>query len=248
MTAWRVTIGQSDLEQQVHIWPVDLQAPESAVEQAESLLPQVERERALRYLNRGSRNRFSLSRSFLRKLLSHFLGIPGDHVELAYEKDGKPKLAGKVWPHRFSLSHAGRMAVVAISAGCEVGVDIEPIRRIDEINLIVERFFSFEELRAFGEISEESRIVAFLRAWTREEAYVKGCGTGISLPLSSFSVPMSPQSIGPFPVRTGHSDGVEWRVQDFSPGESYVGAVAYSNARRRVVVHECRNVTETLAV
>jgi phosphopantetheinyl transferase len=66
----------------------------------------------------------------------------------------KPGLARPAGGLRFNLSHSGEIVLVAVTAGPEVGVDVEYAR---------------------GRYTAE-----FLRAWTRHEAAVKCLGTGLT--------------------------------------------------------------------
>ena len=96
---------------------------------------------------------------------------------------GKPALdpgPGVVASLRFNVSHSADLAVVAVSRGREVGVDLERMRPITEAERIVASFFSAAEVDAFAAIPEPDRAAAFLRGWTRKEAVLKGFGVGIS--------------------------------------------------------------------
>ena len=44
------------------------------------------------------------------------------------------------------------------------------------------------ERTELGGYDDSARTLAFLRGWTRKEAYLKVLGTGLSMPLSDFSV------------------------------------------------------------
>jgi 4'-phosphopantetheinyl transferase len=81
---------------------------------------------------------------------------------------------------------------------------------------------------------------AFLRCWTRKEAFIKARGDGLSLPLDSFDVALAPDE-APALLRTAWSDTEppEWWLQDLSDqARSYVAAVALRGRAPRLVTHD----------
>lgn len=112
------------------------------------------------------------------------LGCGLEQLKFARGGSGKPYLEGTPDFH-FNITHT-QGAVAAAFSSQPVGIDAEYKGR--EPNLrIARRFFSEEEYRY---IMEESplRSQRFLEIWTAKEAYVKWTGTGLTVPLSSFSV------------------------------------------------------------
>ena len=73
---------------------------------------------------------------------------------------------------RFSISHSGDLAVLAMT-DTEVGIDIEEIKERN-FQPIVNRQFTD------GEKSEAVDLTGFLKVWTKKEAYLKLTGDGLS--------------------------------------------------------------------
>lgn len=94
-------------------------------------------------------------------------------------ENGKPYAEGAAF---FNISHSGSFAAAAVS-DFEVGVDIERIRAV---NLKIADKFCGDEREYI--LSAENREKAFFEIWTAKEAYLKKCGTGLTVPLDSFSV------------------------------------------------------------
>jgi 4'-phosphopantetheinyl transferase len=59
-----------------------------------------------------------------------------------------------------------------------------------------------------------------------KEAYVKGRGAGLTLPLTSFSVPITTDP-APAAVRCGR-----WSLFTLQPAPGYIGALAVANEKR----------------
>lgn len=103
--------------------------------------------------------------------------VTGDRLP-EYGPHGKPFLPGG--PH-FSLSHSGRLAVLAVSEAA-VGVDVEKPRPVSES--VARRYFQPEEQSWMAENPTDR----FFRLWTRKEAVLKCCGRGLSLSPADFCV------------------------------------------------------------
>ncbi len=84
---------------------------------------------------------------------------------------GKPTLAGG--GPGFSFSHAGAVVGVAVLDGGSVGLDVEPVRALPDLDSMA---------RHVGAPAEPA---AFFRAWTRKEALLKATGDGLASPMAA---------------------------------------------------------------
>jgi 4'-phosphopantetheinyl transferase len=175
--------------------------------------------RANRYLSPLVRQRFITSRATLRAILAEYLNIkPGD-VEFQYSRQGKPAL-GEQHPLRFNISHSENLLVVAVTWGHEVGIDVEAVRSMPEADTIAAQYFSPTEYECYQTLPDDIKLQAFFNCWTRKEAYIKACGEGLALPLSSFEVSFLPGE-PPYLLRPA-----VWPMYAFSPAPDYIGALA----------------------
>jgi 4'-phosphopantetheinyl transferase len=67
-----------------------------------------------------------------------------------------------------------------------------------------------------------ARPAAFFRIWTRKEAYVKGIGKGLSMPLTAVDVRESPIAVR----RAGGAPQPAWVCRDLDVAPGYAAAVA----------------------
>jgi 4'-phosphopantetheinyl transferase len=216
---------------EVHVWWLSLQAEPPDMEQALGLLSAEEQERARRYHFARDRNRFVLARAFLRRLLGDYTGEEAGRVPLRLSVSGKPFLADRSDLH-FNLSHCEDRVVVAI-ARQPVGVDLERIRNIPEALPIAQHLFAISETRALRACPAELQSEAFLRCWTRKEAYVKGRGEGLSTPLVSFEVTLD--SASPELTLLDEPGVKKWRLHDLEAGSGWTGALAVELESARLV-------------
>ena len=91
---------------------------------------------------------------------------------------------------------------------------------------LVRRFFSTAEQTAFAALPAERREAAFFAGWTRKEAYIKGRGLGMALPLHQFDVSLAPRKARLLADRHTPSAVENWSLHslDFIPG--YAAALA----------------------
>lgn len=102
---------------------------------------------------------------------------------------GKPLLADRDGPH-FSLSHSGVWAVCAVGS-TPLGVDVERPRCT---MAVARRQFHPQEVAALESLEPQARKDALCRLWTGKEAYVKALGRGLTLPLRSFRIVLTPEA------------------------------------------------------
>jgi len=208
----------------VDVWRAEISIDGERLRKLAGTLSDEERARSER-LKRG-REDFTAARGILREILGRYLGVKGADIVLREEgRFGKPMLAGDFeGALRFNVSHSGRLALYAVCADREVGVDVEEIRSGVEVERIAAQFFSRAETQALRALPQEQRLAGFYHCWTRKEAYVKATGLGLSLPLDSFDVRVDAGEEAW--VDVAGEGGARWRVRALAVGEGYAGAVA----------------------
>jgi len=186
------------------------------------VLDESERERARRFVFDYDRRRFIVSHAALRAVLGHCLNIEPLQVRFRVGPNGKPALADTAEDVRFNLSHAGDYALIAVTLGRDVGVDIEQVRPID-VATLAKRFFSPLEARKLLALPHE----AFFRCWTRKESYIKALGTGLSFALDRFSVNLD-EAPGLLPVVCDDSAVDDcWTMLGLPAPANYAAAVTF---------------------
>jgi 4'-phosphopantetheinyl transferase len=223
----------------VQVWPVRLAAPAEVNYAYRALLSREEAARADRFAFENLRRSYELSQGALRLLLSYYLDCrPGD-VEFTIGPRGKPALRGDS-RIRFNMAHSGGLALYAFTADCEIGLDVEAMRSIPEIEQIASHYFCRAEASELLSIEDAAtRQEAFFRCWTRKEAYIKAVGEGLYLPLDQFQVTLSPTDPAQL-VHIGNdvSAARKWTLQHLDPAPGFIGALAYQSEARQVVMSE----------
>ncbi|GAC1397980.1 MAG: 4'-phosphopantetheinyl transferase superfamily protein [Chloroflexota bacterium] len=183
--------------------------------------------RAHRYRFEQDRNRFIVARGALRSLLGLYVEQNPRALSLQYNEFGKPTIsAGQGAAICFNTSHSAGMALYAVTRARNIGVDLEILRDVEARMAIAERFFSPSEVFALRSLPLEAQSWAFLRCWTRKEAYVKARGKGLFFPLDRFSVSLRPgEQAALLEHRDSPHEIERWTVLDVSPTAKTVAAI-----------------------
>ena len=127
----------------------------------------------------------------------------------------------------FSMSHSECIALVAVSADHPIGVDVERVRPLPDIDHLLERFFTSHEQASILAMNPDDKLAAFYRCWSRKEAVLKASGLGLSADLGKLSVDWDES---PRPrvrtVNAGLSPTDQWSLVHLELLPGFTGAVA----------------------
>jgi 4'-phosphopantetheinyl transferase len=214
------------LQDDVHVWRVELDLPESQLQQFVKLLSEDEVARAERLYFQQHRQRFIAGRGILRTILGRYLNVTPQELEFSYEAFGKPVLAdkfsdSKIW---FNLSHCQGMALCGVSFDRQIGVDLEYIRPVTDVLVLAQQFFSPTEYAVMKSLPPNQKQEIFFRYWTCKEAYLKATGAGISQ-LQQIEVTLGINE--PAKLKTAS----DWSLLEFVPARNSVAAIAIPGGR-----------------
>lgn len=208
------------------------------------VLTAAEQARAARFRFDAPRRQFIICRAALRQLLGSHLHLPPQEIEFEYGPQGKPEI-GSI--HRiatksgtpmqsisssmeskleFNVSHSGEIGLIALTRGSAIGIDVEEYNSSVEILRLAERYFSPAEAKTLFKLPAHQQQAGFYRGWTCKEAYIKAKGSGLSLPLSSFSVEIDPDR----PAALIHVDDLpdepaRWTIRTLEVDPHYGAAI-----------------------
>jgi len=207
----------------VHVWRASLDCDPPVLARLEATLSPDETVRANRFIFLSDRNRFVMARGILRELLGAYLALSPAKLQFCYGDYGKPALKGKTAGSslQFNLSHSGGLAVYALAFGRRLGIDVEHFRPQLAGEEIARRYFAVRELVELQKLPPQLRVEGFFLCWTRKEAYVKAQGAGMSIPLDSFTVSLTPGRSEELHA----ADAAQWSLRSFEPSPSHIGAV-----------------------
>jgi 4'-phosphopantetheinyl transferase len=181
----------------VHVWPLMLEGSDESLRLCESHLSPEEIARANRFAFERLRRTFVFAHGQMRILLGHYARATPVSLEYVIGAAGKPAFA----PHHtfaatlsFNLTHSGDRALLAVSDGRLVGIDLERGARNPDAMAIAGNYFFGREFQDIASAPEARRQETFFRYWTAKEAVLKAQGTGLSLALDAFCVSFEPDA------------------------------------------------------
>ncbi|MEU9256724.1 4'-phosphopantetheinyl transferase superfamily protein [Streptomyces sp. NPDC048270] len=206
----------------VSVWLVDSRvAGDLALRLAPGLLDPGQRGRLAAMRREVDRRTYAAGHVALRQLLGARLGMAPEAVRFRRRPcvgcggpHGRPEAVGGGGV-RFSLSHSGDLALIAIAAEA-VGVDVERVPEA-EIAASAAEVLHPSEAAEVADLAPDLRPAAVARAWTRKEAYLKGTGAGLSR-----STAIDYLGTGPSPA--AYPEG--WALRDVAVPDGYAAAVA----------------------
>ena len=182
----------------VQIWVAQLDSISSDdMFELSASLDSAEQTRAARFHFERDRQHFIATRGILRCLLAAALKISAREVAFEYGSHGKLAIlatADYEWQKlRFNVSHAAGAAMFALAWSREIGIDLEAAAHVtdkgEKLSELAKRILSQDELAVWQSLPDDgARAAAFLRAWTRKEAYVKARGAGLFDKLQEIEV------------------------------------------------------------
>ena len=165
-----------------------------------------------------------MSQAVLRVLISTYLHIaPGDVIMQARKK-GKPFLVND--PSLFfNISNSHKIGVYAFSRDAEVGVDIEKIRELPDLDELIDKNMTSRE-KAIILKDPSKKLSLFFQFWTFKESYLKAIGEGMRLTPDNLEFSLSEGKIGLRSVKFGF-EASDWHFKDFTRRGPYTGTLTH---------------------
>ena len=147
---------------EIHVWRASLDLTTSRITSLYDSLSPDERVRANRLRFDKPREHFIAARGLLRAILSRYLHVSPDQLEFRYSPHGKPSLIpSEKHTFNFNLSHSEGFGLYAVSCAQSIGIDLELVRPVSDMEQLVERFFSVQERAVFRTLPTSQKLEAF---------------------------------------------------------------------------------------
>ncbi|GFE68451.1 4'-phosphopantetheinyl transferase superfamily protein [Chroococcus sp. FPU101] len=218
----------------VQIWVKNLDLPPEQIQTLEQTLSDDEKERAIRFRFAEHRRRFIAARGGLREILGDYLNLAPQDVKFEYNAKGKPLLCSSLNRElQFNVSHSQDLALYGVAQSQKIGVDLEYVRTVKDLEHIAERFFCPSEAAILKTLSSPEREKAFFGIWTAKEAYLKATGEGIAGGLDQVEVSIAATQVqGLKSIFRDEQVVNQWRLWSFFPTPDYVATIAVEDVDR----------------
>ena len=201
-----------------------------------------EQHEASRFVQMADAVRHLVGRALARRMLNAAT-VQSNSATFARNPYGKPFCPQTDMD--FSISHCADMVWVALCRTATVGIDLEQLRSLPDAAQLTGQLHP-QERQTLLALPNTELEKAFFRCWTRKEAVLKACGTGLNTPLNSFCVSCEQQQdnwilAAPAPgncvaqCTTATSD--QWTSHDIAAVAAYQCSVAACAPQLEVLVH-----------
>jgi 4'-phosphopantetheinyl transferase len=216
----------------VDVWLIWSDPPGHTLADLSAVLDDAERRRAEALAVDAHRRRFTAAHGAARLIIGHYLGLPPEQVRWRHGPHGKPEVdeasggAAARAGARISLSHSGDLAMLAVTRGRRVGVDVQQFPAGGYAVRMAERYYPPAEARFVAAGPPAERVRRFVALWTRKEACVKVTGgrlmQGMKLPVCGHRRVLVHDPGGPLPG--------PYLVRDLPAPPGFSAAVALDGA------------------
>jgi 4'-phosphopantetheinyl transferase len=179
----------------LNVWAFDLEGPPALLELCRRYLSSEERQRADRFVFPRDRGHHTVAHAVVRHLLGLYCDVAPESLQFSVTAAGKPSLqspAGSAAGIHFNLTHSGGRALLGVSHGRELGIDLEQVRSNIEALSISRNYFFGSERDAIEQALSGTSDNTFFRYWVAKEAVLKAQGIGLGFPLDQFRVDFLP--------------------------------------------------------
>jgi 4'-phosphopantetheinyl transferase len=210
---------------EVCVWHTSLDKINWEGQEVDHLLSADEIKKAESFVFELDRRRYRIGHAFLKMILASYLALQPEEISFRYNQYGKPMLESSGL--FFNMSKSAGYAMYALTRNRNIGVDIEFIREIAQMDPIVRRLFSKPEYELFCTYPESAKKKSFFDCWTRKEAVVKAIGAGLSFPLHTFDVLTNQgESLRLIRLNSDSEKNRQWAIYDLGQDHEYAAAVA----------------------
>jgi 4'-phosphopantetheinyl transferase len=211
------------MKRTIDVWFESFSNHSDGVSSLEPLLSPGERAKAGTITEPIQKRNYILSRAILRQILSRYTDRNASELRFSYGSFGKPALTNS--SIHFNVSHSRDLFVCAVDRESEVGVDVEYIEDVGEIDSISAQSFTVHERLQLARCHPNNRLVVFFQLWTRKEAFLKATGHGLTHLSEKLDVLLSSHDSLCDMYSGIHLGGVHRLIFPFSPIQGYAGAL-----------------------
>jgi 4'-phosphopantetheinyl transferase len=220
---------QPPLKDQIHLCIIDDVTPNAL---RHNSLSEVERAHYERILAPRIKRQYLQTRLALRQALSCYApSVSPEQWQFTRNAHGRPALQAPTLAFGldFNISHTRDALVIAFVAQGEVGVDVEYTPRECRALALAQRYFSPSELKDLHSLELAQQRLRFFELWTLKEAYIKACGLGLAIPLSSFSFSFAGNSAAIAFDERRQDNPLNWQFWQWQMSPSHRLAIAFKS-------------------
>jgi 4'-phosphopantetheinyl transferase len=215
---------------EVHIWKYSL--PENLSDNTDcSILSSEEYKRYINFIHAEDAKRYLYNRTFVRNVLSKYTCQHPSQIRFEVTSTGKPYIKNSRL--FFNHSYRGQQAILVVSTEEKIGIDIEQIVSIEDIQSFLTSYFTTAEIKGILSSQPADRLQCIFDVWAFKEAFLKANGRGISKGLTESD--MSAFFFKETKLMHQKDSPEQWTVKKILVQKGYVAAVAFYGTQKTIV-------------
>lgn len=221
-------------EYQVHVWQANIDDLSIYPKDISKVLSPDELERANKFKFQKDREHFILRRYQLRFILSKYCVCQPHELIFRYNSYKKPFINIPEFEGvKFNMSFSGSLMLVGLSTNNDIGIDIEKVRQMHDLDNISMENFSLQEVTYLNGTSDKT--TTFFKIWTRKESFLKATGNGMYHPLKSFCVNINSTGNSDHLVILNHPmESRLWRTAALKTSDGYIASMAIKSDKFQI--------------
>ncbi len=212
---------------EMHLWKVALDPGKALLKGCEEALSGQEKGRMEFFNFEKVKQNYLVSQGVLRLLLGRYLEINANEIQLGRHAKGKP-FCTQDQGLFFNISNSGGYCVFAFSRDGEVGIDLEEVRPLTDLEQMINKNFSFEE-KLYIKQKKEEELRRFFLLWTIKESYLKAIGEGMRIEPQKLDFRISGTDIKLVSVN-GMGDFDDWIFREVPWTDNYVRTLTFQGS------------------
>jgi 4'-phosphopantetheinyl transferase len=217
---------------------------EEASALARQLLSEDERRSAARFIRSHDRHDFVVARALVRLGLSQVFPVEPSAWRFDRDEKRKPFIVAPsgLEPFQFSVSHTRGLVALLVSRAEHAGVDVESIRRTNDLPLVASRICAPIELESLNRLTSQLWRDRFFQLWTLKEAYAKARGLGLALRLDhvAFEIAADGKTARAQFSHDLADDAARWKFSLTQPTREHMMATAIADSGSEIVQEHVR--------
>jgi 4'-phosphopantetheinyl transferase len=171
----------------VHIWSATIDEKYHTL-LTNSYLSDDEKERGERFLYDIDAYIYIVKHNLLRIILGRYLNCNPKEILYKYNLYQKPYILHPSINIQFNISSSSNRFIAAFCLHQAVGVDVELIRKIENIKQLTSDYFTVNEAGSVIIHSDFMLETEFFNIWSMKEALIKAIGKGLAMDINTFDI------------------------------------------------------------
>ncbi len=209
----------------LHLWKLDAGLVHTDAYAALKILSDDEVERANKFITVRDSVRYITAHYFLRSVLSRYLGVAPSATRFSKDPYGKPCLEQQLSPPLyFNLSYRDNLFLLGVSNISTMGVDVEKVREVDDIETFSAHYFSVNErAKISAAAARPDQLAMLFTFWAMKEAVLKALAIGITGALPDYDLYAFLETPSAVP---GFDPAHAWTIRSLDIAPGYKAAFA----------------------